>query len=151
METLETPETPDEGVVQCTPSSIQPELHEAVNLAVSYETDRLRLVGECEAEGGDGVVKRGHGGEGGDGGEAGDSGGGDACGSTRADAPSPTAQLPTAAGARDSAKPNGSTSHSHRRPRQRQAVSHGMPERGCTSSGTHCERKYTFKACSKNM
>ena len=154
METLETPETPDEGVVQCTPSSIQPELHEAVHLAVSYavlhdiETDRLRLVGECEAEGGDGVVKRGHGGEGGDGG---DSGGGDACGSTRADAPSPTAQLPTAAGARDSAKPNGSTSHSHRRPRQRQAVSHGMPERGCTSSGTHCERKYTFKACSKNM
>ena len=55
-----------------------------------------------EAEGGDGVVKRGHGGEGGDGG---DSGGGDACGSTRADAPSPTAQLPTATGARDSAKP----------------------------------------------
>ena len=73
-----------------------------MHLAHDIETDRLRLVGECEAEGGDGVVKRGHGGEGGDGG---DSGGGDACGSTRADAPSPTAQLPTATGARDSAKP----------------------------------------------
>ena len=32
METTETTETPGEGEVQCTPESIQPELHEALNL-----------------------------------------------------------------------------------------------------------------------
>ena len=33
LETMETTETPGEGEVQCTPESIQPELHEALNLS----------------------------------------------------------------------------------------------------------------------